>query len=56
MFNEMYLPDGKVREHFAPLAEGLANMPPERVAEKREADLFHRVDYPRCMTSRAPSA
>jgi uncharacterized circularly permuted ATP-grasp superfamily protein len=44
-FNEMYLPDGKVREHFAPLAEWLASMPPERVAEKRrEADLlFHRV-------------
>jgi uncharacterized circularly permuted ATP-grasp superfamily protein len=44
-FNEMYLPDGKVREHFAPLAEWLATMPPERVAEKRrEADLlFHRM-------------
>ncbi|MBI3375868.1 MAG: circularly permuted type 2 ATP-grasp protein [Betaproteobacteria bacterium] len=44
-FDEMYLPDGTVREHFAPLAEWLASMPPERVAEKRrEADLlFHRV-------------
>jgi uncharacterized circularly permuted ATP-grasp superfamily protein len=44
-FNEMYLPDGKVREHFAPLAEWLATMPPKRVAEKRrEADLlFHRM-------------
>ena len=41
----MYLPDGRVRGHFAPLAEWLASMPPERVAEKRrEADLlFHRV-------------
>jgi uncharacterized circularly permuted ATP-grasp superfamily protein len=45
MFNEMYLPGGTVREHYAPLAEWLATMPPERVAEKRrEADLlFHRV-------------
>ena len=41
----MYLPDGRVRGHFAPLADWLASMPPERVAEKRrEADLlFHRV-------------
>ena len=44
-FDEMYRPDGTVREHFAALAEWLATMPPERVAEKRrEADLlFHRV-------------
>ncbi len=44
-FNEMYLPDGTVRPHFAPLAEWIATMSPERVAEKRrEADmLFHRV-------------
>jgi uncharacterized circularly permuted ATP-grasp superfamily protein len=44
-FNEMYLPDGTVREHYAPLAEWIATMSPERVAEKRrEADmLFHRV-------------
>ena len=45
IFDEMYLPDGRVRPHFAPLAEWIATMSPERVAEKRrEADLlFHRV-------------
>src|SRR5262245_35117404 len=44
-YDEMRAPDGAVREHFAPLAQWLAEMPPERVAEKRrEADLlFHRV-------------
>ena len=37
--------DGKVRPHFGPIAEWLAQTPAKRVAEKRrEADLlFHRV-------------
>jgi len=37
--------EGKVRPHFAPIAEWLAETPAKRVAEKRrEADLlFHRV-------------
>ncbi len=44
-FDEMNLPDGGVREHYRHIVDWLANMPPERVAEKRrEADLlFHRV-------------
>ncbi len=47
-YDEMNLPGAggrRVREHYGPLVEWLAAMPPERVAEKRrEADLlFHRV-------------
>ena len=47
-YDEMNLPGAGargVREHYRPLVEWLAAMPPERVAEKRrEADLlFHRV-------------
>ena len=44
-FDEMRAADGKVRPHFARIAEWLAETPAKRVAEKRrEADLlFHRV-------------
>jgi uncharacterized circularly permuted ATP-grasp superfamily protein len=44
-YDEMRSADGKVRAHFAPIAEWLARTPAKRVAEKRrEADLlFHRV-------------
>ena len=44
-FDEMRAADGKVRPHFGPIAEWLAETPAKRVAEKRrEADLlFHRV-------------
>jgi uncharacterized circularly permuted ATP-grasp superfamily protein len=44
-FDEMRAADGKVRPHFAQIAEWLAETPAKRVAEKRrEADLlFHRV-------------
>ena len=44
-YDEMHAPGGTVREHCAPLAQWLADLPPERLAAKRrEADLlFHRV-------------
>jgi uncharacterized circularly permuted ATP-grasp superfamily protein len=44
-YDEMRFADGKVRPHFGPIAEWLANTPAKRIAEKRrEADLlFHRV-------------
>ncbi len=44
-YDEMRAADGKVRPHFGPIAEWLAQTPAGRVAEKRrEADLlFHRV-------------
>jgi len=44
-FDEMRFADGKVRPHFGPIAEWLAQTPARRIAEKRrEADLlFHRV-------------
>ena len=44
-YDEMNLSDRAVREHYKPMVKWLANMPPERVAEKRrQADLlFHRV-------------
>ncbi len=44
-YDEMRAAGGGVRAHYQPLVEWLADMPPERVAEKRrEADLlFHRV-------------
>jgi uncharacterized circularly permuted ATP-grasp superfamily protein len=44
-FDEMRATDGKVRPHFAQIAEWLAKTPAKQVAEKRrEADLlFHRV-------------
>jgi len=44
-FDEMRFADGKVRPHFRPIADWLAQTPARRIAEKRrEADLlFHRV-------------
>jgi uncharacterized circularly permuted ATP-grasp superfamily protein len=44
-FNEMYSPDGVVREHYRAFASWLARTPKDKVAQKRaEADtLFHRV-------------
>ena len=44
-YDEMRSADGKVRAHFGPIAQWLADTPAKRVAEKRrEADLlFHRV-------------
>jgi len=44
-FDEMRFADGKVRPHFGPIADWLAQTPARRIAEKRrEADLlFHRV-------------
>src|SRR5688572_10285089 len=44
-FNEMYRPDGSVREHYLPLAEWLTSTPKERIHQMREAAqmLFHRV-------------
>jgi uncharacterized circularly permuted ATP-grasp superfamily protein len=44
-FDEMRTADGKVRPHYGPIADWLAETPAKRVAEKRrEADLlFHRV-------------
>jgi uncharacterized circularly permuted ATP-grasp superfamily protein len=44
-FDEMRAADGRVRPHFGPIAEWLAQTPARRIAEKRrEADLlFHRV-------------
>jgi len=44
-YDEMRTADGKLRSHFGPIAQWLAETPAKRVAEKRrEADLlFHRV-------------
>jgi uncharacterized circularly permuted ATP-grasp superfamily protein len=44
-FDEMYAPDGAIREHYRKFASWLAKTPVETVARKRtEADtLFHRV-------------
>jgi uncharacterized circularly permuted ATP-grasp superfamily protein len=44
-FNEMYAPDGSVRDHYKAFASWLARTPKDKVAQKRaEADtLFHRV-------------
>src|SRR5258705_5502011 len=44
-YDEMRSAAGEVRQHFAPIADLLAEAPAKRVAEKgREADLlFHRV-------------
>ena len=43
--DEMYAPDGAIREHYRSFASWLAETPKDRVAQKRaEADtLFHRV-------------
>src|SRR5688572_25933578 len=45
MYDEMQQPDGQTRAHYQALAQWLASIPPEVLAEKRrEADLlFHRV-------------
>lgn len=44
-FNEMSEPTGEIRAHYARFAEWLNSMPPQRLADKREAAdaLFHRV-------------
>jgi uncharacterized circularly permuted ATP-grasp superfamily protein len=44
-FNEMYRPDGSVREHYLPLGDWLTTTPKERIAQMRQAAqiLFHRV-------------
>ena len=44
-YDEMRSADGKVRPHFRPIAQWLADTPAKRIVEKRrEADLlFHRV-------------
>jgi uncharacterized circularly permuted ATP-grasp superfamily protein len=44
-FNEMYRPDGSVREHYHALAEWLTTTPKERILQMRLAAqmLFHRV-------------
>jgi uncharacterized circularly permuted ATP-grasp superfamily protein len=44
-FNEMYRPDGSVREHYQPLTDWLATTPKERIDQMRQAAqmLFHRV-------------
>lgn len=44
-YNEMYAADGSVRPHYAAFASWLANTPPEKIAQNREAAdlLFHRV-------------
>jgi uncharacterized circularly permuted ATP-grasp superfamily protein len=45
VYNEMFLPDGTVRPHYAPFAQWLRDTPPERIAQDRHAAdlLFHRV-------------
>jgi uncharacterized circularly permuted ATP-grasp superfamily protein len=44
-YNEMYLADGGVRNHYRPMAEWIAATPKERIAQMRQAAhlLFHRV-------------
>ena len=44
-FNEMYRPDGSVRDHYLPLADWLTTTPKERILQMRQAAqmLFHRV-------------
>jgi uncharacterized circularly permuted ATP-grasp superfamily protein len=44
-YNEMYLADGSVRSHYQPLAEWIAETPPEHIVKMRQAAhlLFHRV-------------
>src|SRR5882672_2603022 len=44
-YNEMYLADGSVRSHYQPLAQWIAETPPEHIVQMRQAAhlLFHRV-------------
>jgi uncharacterized circularly permuted ATP-grasp superfamily protein len=45
LYNEMFTEDRSVRAHYAAFAEWLAETPPERIAQNRQAAdlLFHRV-------------
>src|SRR6185436_15067017 len=45
LFNEMFAEDRSVRPHYAAFAEWLAETPPARIAQNRQAAdlLFHRV-------------
>jgi len=44
-YNEMYAPDGSVRDHYQPLAHWLTGTPVDRIEQMRQAAnlLFHRV-------------
>ena len=44
-FNEMYQDDGKPRPHYQAFGDWLANTPPEKITQNRQAAdlLFHRV-------------